>query len=448
MKQLAHKLFKSAVIRNALSLYGVQACRKMLPLISVPFLARVLGPEGWGKVAVALSMGEFIVLLVEFGFTLSTTREIARNREDAATCGRIVSGTIGAQLCLALLAIVIALAVSRQIPLLRDNPRLLMAGMFYGISQGLAPLWFFQGLERMVLAAALEISGKVLGLIGIFMFVRQAGDGWKVLALQGLAPAVTTLAALVLAYRIAPFGVPTFDMIRRALRAGWGMFLLRSGVGLYSIGNVFILGLFAPPQIVGFFASAEKISKAICGLLLPIRDALFPRLSHMAVHSPEQSGRLTKIGAIAMGTGGALLTIATFAAAPQIVRLLLGPGFDPAVNVLRILALLPFVIALTDSVGMQWLLPRGREGVVNKVILGGGLLNVLLASIFAARYLQIGMAWSVVVAETAVCVTLAYIVYRLSRSSDQRAHEVVLAVESNYAPRYAKKLSDSSVGAE
>ena len=430
------------VIRNALSLYGVQACRKVLPLISIPFLARVLGPEGWGRVAVALSMGEFIVLLVEFGFNLSTTREIARNRDDPAVCGKIVSGTIGAQLCLAFLGVLGALAVSTQVPLLRDNPRLLAAGIFYGVAQGLAPIWFFQGLERMVLAAAVEISGKVLGLIGIFIFVRQIGDGWKVLALQGLPPAITTMAAMALAYRIAPFGAPTVEMIRRSLKAGWGMFLLRSGVGLYGVGNVFILGLFASPQIVGYFASAEKISKAMCGLLLPIRDSLFPRLSHLALHSPAQSARLTKIGAIAMGIGGALLTIGTFFMAPEIIHLLLGKGFEPAVNVLRILSVLPFVIALTDSIGMQWLLPRGREAIVTKVIMAGGALNVILASVLASRFLHIGMAWSVVVAEVTVCTTLLYIVYRFSRSGDVRAHEVVLG-ESNYLPQY-----DSSVGLE
>ena len=80
MKGVGRKLFKSKIAHNAASLYLVQACRKLIPLVTLPYLARVLGPSGWGDVAFTQSMGEFIAIFIEFGFLLSATRDLAQNR--------------------------------------------------------------------------------------------------------------------------------------------------------------------------------------------------------------------------------------------------------------------------------------------------------------------------------------------------------------------------------
>jgi peptidoglycan/xylan/chitin deacetylase (PgdA/CDA1 family) len=89
---------------------------------------------------------------------------------------------------------------------------------------------------------------------------------------------------------------------------------------------------------------------------------------------------------------------------------LLGGGFQPTVNVLRILSLLPPLIAVTQSLGYQWLLPHGREKVVNRIIIGAGLLNVTLAVFLAPRFAHIGMALAVVCAEIYVATRMLYTV--------------------------------------
>lgn len=412
MRNLAHRLLKSKLIWNVISLYGVQACRKVIPLIAIPYLARVLGPTGWGNVAFAQTMGDFISTLVEFGFTLSGTREIARRRDDLAACSGIMAGTLGAQVVLATLGIAAALIAGAHVPLLREHPRLLYAGIAYGLAQGIAPLWFFQGIERMDLAAGLEIASKVLALAGILLFVHGTSDEWRVLFLQALSPTVTSIVGLTLAYRSVPFRLPNREHIRSAFKLGWPMFLMRSGIALYTSANVLILGFLAPPAAVGYFASCEKIGKAITGLLQPVRDALYPRLSHTVIHAPGETNRLIRLGAIVSVSAGLILSIGTFFTAPIIVRILLGKGFDPAIMVLRIFALLPVVVALTESVGMQSLLPAGKERVVNKIILFGGAINIGLAILLAPRFHQSGMAVAVLAAETLVCCILLWIVFR------------------------------------
>src|SRR5262249_107653 len=163
---------------------------------------------------------------------------------------------------------------------LRANPRLVAAGLFYALSQGLMPLWFFQGLERMRLGAILEVSGRTAGLASVFLFVRSPEDTWITLFTQGIAPAITSAARWIVAFRAIRFRFPAWCLVRGSLHRGWRLFVYRGAESLYGVGNAFLLGLFAAPAEVGYFASAEKISRAIYGLLNPIRDALYPRLSH------------------------------------------------------------------------------------------------------------------------------------------------------------------------
>jgi polysaccharide transporter, PST family len=412
VKSKSRNFLKSKITQNAASLYMVQACRKLLPLVILPYLARVLGPAGWGNVAFAQGVGEFIAIFVEFGFILSATRDLAQSRGSKGECGRIAAGTFGAQAILATIGVLVAVVVSSQVPLLRSHPRLLCAGLVYGVAQGMMPTWLFQGLERMTLAAFLEIASKVAGLGAVFLFVHSPSDEWKVLFFQSLAPMVSLLAGIWVAQRHLTLYMPSFDMVLDSIKAGWKMFLLRSGLATYSSANVLILALFAPAGVVGYYASAEKVSRAVVGLLLPIRDAFYPRLSQLAAHSVKEGQRLTRISAYIEIAAGFLLSVVTFAGAHLIVRLVFGQTFEPAVPILQILALLPFITSLSDAIGLQSLLPAGKESLVMIAIVAGGLVNMAFAVMLAPRFMAEGMAISVVLAEAAVCAVLMFIVAR------------------------------------
>jgi PST family polysaccharide transporter len=123
---------------------------------------------------------------------------------------------------------------------------LLWAGVFAALAESFNLVWYYQGLERMRLVAALDISARALATAGIFLVVRSPDDGWKVLTLQGLASSASVAVALGLAYRGVPFRFPTRPSIWKALRMGWNTFVFTGAVQLYTTGNSFILGLFAP----------------------------------------------------------------------------------------------------------------------------------------------------------------------------------------------------------
>src|SRR5205823_147947 len=138
-------------------------------------------------------------------------------------------------------------------------------------SQSFVPLWFFQGMEWMRSASILEITGKVLSLCGLLLFVHSPAHAWRALALQGIPSLLQTGAGLWLMYREVPFRLPSFGLMWETLLRGWTMFVFRSGILMYTGANVLILGLFASPEHVGYYAAAERINSALLGLLNPIQ---------------------------------------------------------------------------------------------------------------------------------------------------------------------------------
>jgi polysaccharide transporter, PST family len=422
------ELLRHKLVQNAVSLYGVQIATYAIPLVTIPYLARVLGVAGWGLVAIAQGFGSYVAILGEYGFGLSATREVARHRDAPDKLADILAGVLGAKVILVAVSVPLAIIAGRWVPVFREHSALLWAGMFWALAQGFSVMWHFQGLERMRLVAALDIFAKILATAGVFLLVRRPEDGWRVLVLQGCGFLVSAVVGLGLAYREVPFRLPTWAGSWYALRMGWTMFLFRSSVSLYTAGNAFILGLFVSPELVGYYAGAEKISRAFVGILNPISQTLYPRLSHLVSHAQDRAARLARISVVVMGSAGATMGFLIFLLAPVIVHMALGGHFDASIPVLRVLAMLVPLVAIGNVLGIQWMLPLGLDSAFNKIIILAGLINLSVALLIAPTYKGIGMAWAVVIAETFVSATM-YLVLR-SKKLDPLNYPIVNKAEA------------------
>lgn len=396
------RLLRHTLVQNTLSLYGVSLPNYLIPILLIPYLARVLGAAGWGLVAFAQAFGGYLGVAVEFGFFLSASRDVARYREDRDKLGEVLAGVLGARAILCAGSVVVAAAAGIWVPIFRQQSGLMAASMYWGAMQGFSMSWFFQGLERMRLVAALEIPAQLLGIVAIFVFVHRPEQAWLVLVLQGSAYALPVLIELALAYLEVPIRMPTWRSIRDALRMGTSMFVYRAALTAYTTGNVLILGLLVSPQLVGYYAAAEKIGRASYRSLNPISQALYPRIAYLVVHAREKAQRLARLGAIIVGTGGLLVGLLVFLSAPWLARIILGPGFGPAIPLLRIVALMPALIAFGQAYGTQWMLPLGLDRSFNFVMVLAGAINVGLAVIVVPRYADYGMAWTAVTTEALI----------------------------------------------
>jgi len=419
------------IVQNIVALSAAQIATYMFPLITVPYLARVLGVAGWGVVAFAQAFGAYLTLVVEYGFSLSGTREVARHVGNEEKLAEIMAGVQGARVLIMVGAIVVAFAARWVVPIFRAQPDLLWAATFSALVQALSMMWYFQGVERMKLVASLDFMAKALATVGIFIIVRVPTDDWKVLMLQGLGASISLVAGFAVAYREVPFRMPTWSTTWEALHMGWSMFLFRTSVSLYTVGNAFILGLFVPPQFVGFYAGAEKISRAVLSLLNPVNRTLFPRLSRLIRESRARAVRLARISLIVTGLGGAAMGIMILIFAPLLVRIILGHAYAPAVPVLRVLALLPPLIALSGILGIQWMVPLGLDKAFNSIIVIAGVVNMGLAVVLAPSMKAEGMAWAVVSAEAFV--TLAMFFHLRWRRLDPISYAPVASLQPGYS---------------
>jgi polysaccharide transporter, PST family len=431
-------LLRHTLVQNALSLYSVQIAGYVLPLATIPYLARILGATGWGLLAFTQAFGSYWTVLGEYGFSLSATREVAYHRDNRERLTEILAGVLGAKMLLAAASLPVAFLAGLWIPAFHDHPILLWTGMFWAVAQGSNVMWFFQGFEQMRLVAILDISTRALSTIAIFVFVRSPNEAWRVLLIQGGGYLLSLVIGLALAYRELPVRLPTWNSSREALRMGWGMFLFRGSVTLYTVGNAFILGLFVSPQIVGYYAGAERISRAFIGLLAPVSQTLYPRLSHLVHRERVRAARLARFGVAIMGAGGTLMGVLVFVTAPLLVRIILGEGFEGAIPPLRILSLLLPIVGLNTALGVQWMLPLGLERSLNAITLTAGLINIGLATALAFSYRDLTMAWSVVVAEMFVSAAI----YMLLRS--RKLNPMNRAMKEAHAAWSAPRVAESS----
>jgi PST family polysaccharide transporter len=398
---LVRRVVNHPVAQNALGLYGVQIAGYVVPLITLPYLARVLRPEGFGLLLFAQSFALWASLTIEYGFNLSATREVAKNRGKRDILSATAAGVLGAKAILLSGFVVIAGTAAWSVINFRQHPMYLLWALPQTLALGFSPFWYFQGTERMVRAVIVEFLARAAAAAFVFLVIRTPGDGWKVLALQAAAGCACTLTLTLWMYREVAFRRPRWRDSTRALRAGWDMFLFRGAYNFYSTANAFILGLFVSPVQVGYYGGAERIARALQGLTLPLTQALYPRMSHLVSQSTVKAARLARFTlSLAGATGLVFALLLALSVRWLVVPIILGPGYEPSASVLYIFALLLPVNTINSALIMHWMLPLGMEQLVSKITLGAIATNVILAALLAPRFAHVGMAWAILIAET------------------------------------------------
>ena len=380
------------------AVYGIHFANQALPLITVPYLSRVLGPAGWGLVAMAQAFGMYGNLVVDYGFVYSATRQIA-TAENETSVEEVIAGVTGAKLLLSGMALLAGFAAYWSVPLFHAHALLFWSAVTSEVIKALLPVYYFYGIQRVAIASLLDIAARGAAAVGIFLFVHRPEDAWRVFALTGVTAGLTVVIGHVLILGRYVLRLPRLREGWRMLRGGWAMFLFRSAHSIYTLGNAFILGLFASPQAVGYYAGAEKIGTAAVGLLMPLTTVLYPRAAALAKESLPKAAQVTRVTLYATVAGSTLLGALLWAAAPLIVRLILGAHFAESANVLRILSVRAPLVAWTNTLGFQWLLVLGLERQFQHVTVAALLLNALLATLLAPRFSYNGMAWAVLVSQ-------------------------------------------------
>jgi PST family polysaccharide transporter len=362
-----------------LSLGTVQFALIVLPLITLPYLARVLDRGELGIVVFVQSFSFVVALVVDYGFNLSAPRHVATRKDDPGALASTVAGVYGAKMMLSAGAVVLSVAVLPTVPVFQDSPGLMAAGVALGLSQGFFPMWFFLGMERAHVAALVELAWRLIGLLLIVLLVREGDDASTVIAIYLVTSVASTALLTVIVFRSARALMPSSKGSLEALRAGRTVFIGTGATALYTGANPFLLGLLVPVGQVALFATAEKTVRAAARVLGLLSAAVYPRVSSLLDRgNVELANRLLSISLLLFG-GAALATAGALAlAAPAVVEFVFGSRFEAAAPLLRTLALVLPLNVVGVTIGTQYLLSRGRDRRLTSVLLVACVTNAAL----------------------------------------------------------------------
>lgn len=399
----------ATLVRNMVAVYGALLYGNALTLLTVMYLARVLGPSAWGPVILAQAVAWWVGMVQGYGFGLAGTRAVAQARDDPHALSRLVAGIIGSQLCLIILTAAVIPLVPWLIPAFHGKIGDVVAAWCLSIGTSLTPSWYFQGLERMAPVSYATLAATTLSLALVVLLVHGPGSAALVIWIQALATAGAAAWLWRCLYREVPGRVPDRADIRGALRMAQGMFAYRVSTGLYTSANTLVIGLFMSPAAVSFFGGAEKLSKTAVRLIGPITTVLLPRISHLVGQDRARARRLAVLSLVVSVAIGVLFGGAICLLAPEVVHLVLGARYGPAIPLIRVLSLLVVIVPIGSVLGLQWMVPLGLDGSLTRIVLCAGVCNVILAVALVPRFGTMGMALAVVASE-AIVVTSMWVV--------------------------------------
>ena len=405
------------LIRNLLSMTAWQAGNYLIPLITLPYLARILDVRAFGQLGLSVAVVAYCLLLSDWGFNLSATREIARHHDDPARISSIFWNTMAAKTCLAIVSLAFLSVAVTAVPALREIWPVLLAAWLAVPSAILTANWFLQGMEKMGSFAIASILGRAAMIPLTFLLVRSPSDVWIAAALQAGGGLVGGLISTWLIGRLRLVGPPdiSFAGIRAQMSSGWLLFLTSAAVNLYTTTNTVILGMVAGPVAVGFFSGADRIRTAAQATTSPISQVVFPRLSHLMNRDRSLGLKLARSLLLAQGAITLLISTLLFLNAETLVQIILGPGYFASVSVLRWLAWLPFIVGLNNVFALNVLVAIGHDALVSNILVVIAPLS-LIAVVLAATYAgSNGVAATAVIVEIVVTVAalIAVLVLRI-----------------------------------
>lgn len=402
---------------RAAMFYAANLASLLIPLASVPYLARVLGPAAWGELAIAQAIATTLAVLVDYGHAQSGTRALLR-AASAGEAGRMAGAILAAKLWLAVVGAA-ALVLLAALGIVPTRPDLLAGALAAGIALGLSPLWLAQVGDGIGRFLAVDVTMKAASVSGLFLFVHGPADVARVLWLQAGASGLAVLGGLLLApVRPAPRIPRPAETARLLLDQRHG-FLFRATILTYTTANTLVLGLVASAHEVGIFAAADRAVRLVACFAGPLGQALYPALARTFREDRAAAARLAGRATLGVAGIGAALGLGLFLAADAIAPLLLGAAFAESASVLRVLAPLPLLICVSNLLGIQWMFSIGAESAFVRILALAGAVCLPAGAVLGTALGAEGMAAAATLAE---CVVTGGILVHLTRNKSLPSH--------------------------
>lgn len=365
---------QNKLTKNFTFLFLMQMANLLLPLISLPYLSRVLQPEGFGLIIFAQSFIQYFVILTDFGFNLSATRQVSIYRENPEKLKQIFNSVLIIKLALVLTSFVVLVSIVMLNHSFSEYWYVYLYNFGIVIGNALFPLWLFQGLEVMQYSTLLNVISKLIFTLFTFILVKDANDLYIVPILNSIGFIISGILGLSVAFRKfnMRFQLPQKDEVISALKDSAQFFVSRASVSLYTTTNTFLIGIFLGKAAAGYYAIAEKLINVIAMVISTVVDAIYPFMAK--TRDLKMFNKIFKI-VMVVGVVGCLVA---FIISEQAISIIFGANYQVSVTLFNIMLVSCFISIPSMLIGYPLLAAFGNSTYPNYSVLAGSIVHIVL----------------------------------------------------------------------
>ena len=378
------------------------------PLITLPYITRILGADGIGKVSFAQSVVSYFALFAAMGIPTFGQREISYYQDDrqkrsqafweAKLLSFIVSGLV--------------LALFFVLLLFENNVRLYGILSLYIVSEMINITWLLQGMENFGSIVLRNITVRVAGVVFIFLFVKTKDDVYKYAFSQVFFPVLGNLSMWIELPRYID-GVPLKELKPfRSFSTVISLFVPTIAIQVYTVLDKTMLGLITKDDFEnGYYEQAVMIAKMSLAIVTALGTVLIPRIGYyFEQKDTENIKRLMYRGYKFVWFIGIPMCFGMIAVSKNFVPWFYGEGFEKVSDLLRVLSFLILAIGINNVTGMQYLIPTKQQNTFTKTVIIGAVTNLCLNAVLIYLFKSVGAAIASVIAETVIAIVQLYIV--------------------------------------
>lgn len=374
------------LVENFAYLSLLQVASYAFPLITMPYLARVIGVEGFGKIAFASAIMVWIQTVADWGFNYTATRDVAKNREDKNKVSDIFSRVLWARCFLMFLSFVFLVLLVSLIPKFRENAAVIYVTFLMIPGHIMFPDWFFQAMERMKYITILNLLSKLLFTILVFVFVKDKDDYILqplFVSLGFVFAGIVAMYYILVKWKVKLKFIP-FDLILKTIKSSTDVFLNNIAPNLYNAFSTILLGILSGNAANGILDAGKRFYQIMYGFVSNVSRVFFPLLSRKL----EKHAFFAKVYLLI----GLFSSIFLFVGAPLLIKIFFGEDFNESVFVLRLISVSFLFLTMQSIYGSNYLLIIGREKLMRNITIFSSIVGFVMAFPLIYYFSYIGAA--------------------------------------------------------
>lgn len=403
--------------------------RIVFPLITAPYVTRVLSPDDLGLFAFASSYAGYFAVFAVLGIPYYGAREIAKVRDDIQKTSWLFSELFSIGL---MVTAVVSLIYMASIALFDRFSQHEALFVLLGATLYCSPFnidWFYGGLENFKHITIRSMVIKIASMLLLFTCVRDQDDLLYYAFISVFSTVASDVWNFVVLYRAGYKVSFCFHGLKRHVKPLLLLFVSTVAVSIYTILDRLMLGFMSAYEQVAFYSYAMEISKVLLSVIVSLSAVAIPRVSYyLETRQYLEIERFINKSCALVVFFAVPICIGLIMSSPTLVPLFLGSAFQESVLPLQILSLLLILIGLNNLFAVQCLVALGYDKLFLFSVLGGTITNFLLNDLLIPYWGAIGASISSAIAEFCVLVMSYYYVQRYTQLNIGVKREYVVTV--------------------